>query len=358
MSEKLEELWPALQQAGLVKGNAPAPGKLESPWYVKAILAFSGWLAALLTLIFIGIACQFIIESSFASMITGSLLIAGAHAIFRTAKNEFFNHLALAISFTGQVLIAVAVFDGEVYRELMPWVGILLLQLVLAVVMPNFIHRVCSAYFSVFVLSIVLALMHIPYLHSAIVMLLAISLWLNEFKFPVHIQKIRACGYGVVLALVQLKGSALFAPGGVIGWGILYKQPEIWGAPWLGEVFAGLVMLYLTWQLLQRSTGGYHKYFPLAVLAGTLVLCLVSIKAQGIVVGVLILVLGFNGSNRILMGLGGVSLLFYISSYYYLLETTLLVKAQILFITGVLLLGLRWVLLYVFPVGKEVQDVS
>ena len=358
MSQEMEEVWSSLRQAGLVQGSAPETEKLESPWYVKTILAFSGWLAAILILIFIGIGFQFIMQSSMTSFITGSLMIAAAYALLRIARNDFFEHLALAISFAGQVLIVIAILGEGADREIMPWLGIVLIQLLLAVLMPNFVHRACSSYFAVLAFSMVLTLQGVPYLFSAIVMSIITWLWLNEFHFPPHMQKIRACGYGAVLALIQFKGSALFGPGNTMGWNFMRKQPEIWGPLWLGEAFACLVMLTLVWQLLQRSGRSINDRFSIIVLLGTLLLCAVSMQAQGITVGVMILLLGFSASNRILMGLGIVSLLFYISSYYYLLETTLLVKAQILFMTGLLLLSLRWILLHVILREKEVQDAE
>jgi len=120
---------------------------------------------------------------------------------------------------------------------------------------------------------------------------------------------------------------------------------ELWVQPWMAEVLAGAVMLYVVWQLLQRL--GHRLPEPLAItaLVCTVILSAVSIEAPGITAGMMILLLGFAGSNRILMGLGVVSLLFYISAYYYLLDATLLVKAQTLLVTGVVLLLVRWAML-------------
>ncbi len=54
MSRTGEDLWGSLLKAGLVEGQPPATDTIESPWYVKAILAFSGWLAAIFLLGFRG----------------------------------------------------------------------------------------------------------------------------------------------------------------------------------------------------------------------------------------------------------------------------------------------------------------
>jgi len=66
--------------------------------------------------------------------------------------------------------------------------------------------------------------------------------------------------------------------------------------------------------------------------------------------------LGYAGSNRVLQGLGITSLLFYISSYYYLMETTLLAKSQTLLVVGLVLLMIRWLLPYILPFKKEVEN--
>ena len=82
-------------------------------------------------------------------------------------------------------------------------------------------------------------------------------------------------------------------------------------------------------------------------------LCLVSLEARGITVGLMILLLGFANSNRVLMGLGIIGLLFYISTYYYLLDTTLLNKSLSLLVIGAVLLAWRWSLLRFIPITQE-----
>ncbi len=104
-------------------------------------------------------------------------------------------------------------------------------------------------------------------------------------------------------------------------------------------------MIYVVWRLLQRLNHRLPEPLAITALVCTVILSAVSIEAPGITAGMMILLLGFAGSNRVLMGLGIVSLLFYISSYYYLLDATLLDKARTLLVTGVVLLLVRWVML-------------
>ena len=117
-----------------------------------------------------------------------------------------------------------------------------------------------------------------------------------------------------------------------------------------------MVTLYVVWHLLQRYGQAISERLSITALLGTLLLCAVSMEVQGITVGMFIILLGFAGANRVLLGLGIVSLLFYVSSYYYLLDATLLAKSQTLLIVGLVLLILRWLMLRILPVKKEAQD--
>jgi uncharacterized membrane protein len=74
-----------------------------------------------------------------------------------------------------------------------------------------------------------------------------------------------------------------------------------------------------------------------------------SFKAPGIATGLTLVLLGYANANRSLVGLGLVALLSYLSAYYYLLESTLLMKSLTLAVTGVVLIAARsvaWTLLF------------
>lgn len=352
MSRQTEQMWTTLVQAGLVYGPAPETGKLESPWYVKALLAFSAWLAALFTLGFIGMGFKFILDSGIASFITGGVMVGGAYAILRMPKNEFFEHLALAVSLAGQALIVWAIFAFTKVSDEMAWVLVALLHIPLAVFMPSFVHRVLSSFIAAFAFSTALTSMGAPYVFSSVIMVFASWLWLNEFRYPQHMRKIRAIGYGLVLALIQLKGTALFGYE-TMGLRSTYNQPELWVQPWMGEVLASAVTLYVVWQLLQRRGQAISERLAITALLGTLLFCAVSMEARGITAGMVVMLLGFAGGNRVLLGLGIMSLLFNISSYYYLLDATLLAKSQTLLIVGLVLLAVRWLMLRIMPAENE-----
>ena len=103
-------------------------------------------------------------------------------------------------------------------------------------------------------------------------------------------------------------------------------------------------MTSVVWVLLRRWQVMAPGKIANWALAGAVMLAVFSLKIPGIPVGVCIILLGFAHGNRVLTGLGIGSLLLYLSTYYYSLNQTLLVKSQALAICGAVLLLLRWLL--------------
>lgn len=355
MSKQTELLWSTLLRAEVVDGHEPEERQLESPWYVKVLLAFSGWLAAMFILGFIAAGFEDVFRNSSVAIIVGVIMIAAAFALLRVPKNEFVEHLALATSLAGQALVVYAIFEITARNDLLiSWLLVALVQLPLLLFMPNFVHRVFSSFVGAIAFSMVLAETNSSFLTSPVIMFIAAFCWLNEFRYVQHIKKITAIAYGLTLALIILKGTSLFAYR-AFGADFYQGQSELWTQPWLGEVLLGFVAIYVVWDLLQRYKQAISGRLSISVLLGTVLVCAVSIKVQGITIGMLILLFGFFGSNRVLIGLGIISLLFYISSYYYLLDTTLINKALNLFVVGLILLGIRWLMKRIIPVDEEVQ---
>lgn len=356
MSSDKQPLWNKLVNAKLVQGPPPKMEEPESPWYIKLLLALSGWIASLFLLGFVAVAFSDIFENSFTSFIAGGLMIAGAFAILQIPKNEFLQHLMLAVSLAGQALMVWGIAVDSTQDNLVyVWGLITVMQLLLAILMPDFVHRVWSAFAAAIAFSMTMQLLQLPYLNNCIILFLACWLVLNEFHFPEQIRKFQAISYGLILALIPLKGSALF-PSQSFSW--LIGSSETIDPPWLDELFLALTMFYLVFKLLQRFSKPMFTVFSISTLFTTLLLCVLSMQAQGISVAMAIMLLGFSVSNRILLGLGICSLLFYISTYYYQMQTSLLDKSITLVIIGSVLLIVRYLILRALKHQQEVAHVS
>lgn len=349
-----DEVWIHLLQAELVEGEQPAAAELESPWYVKVLLAFSGWLAALFLLGFLALGFYSILDSVGMSLVIGGAMMCAAYFILRIPQSEFVEHLGLAVSLAGQALVISAIFNFFKPDSEIGWALIGLVQMGLVFVMPNFVHRVFSAFFSACAFSIFLNKVGLPYLFNGLVLFVCAWAWLNEFTFPRHIKKMRALGYGLTLAIIQLKGSALFSIG-AMGWRKDYID-ELWLKPWMGELLCVAATLYVVWALLKQNQLIRSRRAMLVALATVLFFCLLTVEAQGIAIGLTIILLGFSCANRVLLGLGAASLLFFVSSYYYLLNSSLLEKSLTLLTVGIALIFMRWLALRVVFDREDFQD--
>lgn len=351
-----ETLWTKLVEAGIVEGPAPIEDGGESPWYMRVLTGFSGWLAALFLLGFVGSAFVWAIDNATLSLAVGAVMILAAYTILRHAQNEFVEHLALALSLAGQALLFWGIFRlNSPGWSASTWLWIALLEMALTWWMPSFVHRVFSAFVAATALSVAFALMHVPYVMDSVLLLVMAWIWLNLFRYPQHLGRWRAVGYGLVLALIPLKGSVLFQASGT-GWRAQPFQVESWLQPWMAELLTVAVVLYVVWRLLQRYQHDTGDRFSLLVLAASLLFALLSLEAPGLATALVILLLGFAVGNRVLLGLGIAALLFFVSAYYYLLDITLLAKAGHLLVIGVTSLVLRWLAVY-YLFAREVAGV-
>jgi hypothetical protein len=344
MNTQQQVLWQQLQEKSLVNGEFQPTEKVESPWFIKLLLALSGWFSSIFIFGFLLLTLNDLIDSSVACLVIGSGLILLAYQILKKVPHEFLEHLMLACSLAGQALIAWAIFmAANPSSNLLPWFIIFVMQSVLSLIMPHYVHRVCSAFFASIALVVTLHYLHLSAFTSASLLLIVLFLVLNEWRSVKWQPAFEAISYGVILLLITLKGSY------VVGYELSYWFDEITVAqPWrhyLDELLLLLAMLYLILTLLKRSQYHFPLRTKLVIIAATIGLCLLSMQASGITIGFALLVLGFSNSNKILQGLGLTSLIFYISSYYYLLTLSLLEKAGILLMMGLFILTVRFALL-------------
>lgn len=332
-----------LQQNGIILADKNTQNDAESPWFVKLLLAFSGWLASLFMLGFFGALLGNLFSNVAACIVIGMVLVTTAYLVLRLPQSEFLEHMGLAVSLAGQALIAIGVFQVFELNDVAPWMLIALIQIMLAVVMPNFVHGVFSSFLAAIAFSVAFSELGLIYLASNSVMFLTAWLWLNEFKYYDRLQKVQALAYGLTLSLILVKGTTLFNSGSFLG-----RSTPFFENTWrmsLDELLNCLVLLYVIWQSLKQSRVRITRTVVISVLIAVSLFSLASFQANGLVVGLIVILLGFSASNRILLGLGIAALLFYISAYYYLLDTTLLVKSGTLLAVGLLMLFTRWLLM-------------
>lgn len=253
MSQPDLKTWELLEKNHLVEGTYEANDEIPSPWYVKVLAAFSGWLASIFILGFVGVGFESIIKSSYAMLVVGSLMIIGAAFLLRHPKSEFLEHVSLAISLAGQILIVIAIFELIKGRSF-TWFLIAAFQVPLAFFMPNYLHRFFSTFAAIFSLAISVSFSGFTHILNGLLMMFCAWLWLNEFNYSQQIKKFQAIGYGSVIALIALKSSLLFKDIS-LGLGSTKFQSEYWSQSWIGEILGAIAVVSLDEQKIAMFNG-------------------------------------------------------------------------------------------------------
>ena len=347
-------LWAQLKQAGLVEGDVPAETVAVTPWYIRTMLGIAGWIGAMFLFGFVGAAFSIVMKSAASGLLVGALLCAGATVLFRARPNgDFFNQFALAVSIAGQSLIGVGL--GQLLPSQIALIAIAFaaLQVGLFLLIPNFLHRVLSTMGGIGALVVAFSDWGFYSYTQAIVFAAFGWAWLNEFRFAGRGAEIRPLAYGLTLiVIVELvtQSSMGYWRAGWMGRG---QMAFIGGALgfWIGAALIGAITVWVVRKLLLRQGIAISRGPGLAALAGAVIVGLISLKAPGVGVAVTMLLLGYANANRVLTGLGMLSLLAYWSYYYYSLEMTLLEKSEVLVCAGVVLIAARLAMKRRWPIG-------
>lgn len=347
MTNHLDELWERLRQFNIVDG--PRPGLLITltPWYVKLVLAISGWVAALFLIAFTASIFNELFKSALASFAFGTALLLLAYCALRDS-GEFVSHAGFALSLAGQVFVVFAA--ARVLNEQVAPIALFtgLLAVVLFFVMNGFLHRVYSALTACIALYLAVNFSHLDKLASdshsvqhaillALYAFLAAWSWLNEFRHPLRYPWTHALSWGVSLAVIGIGTFASFTGETLLGRHVLGTSSL---SGWLSQALLGIVLIWTVACILKRQSVSNPK-IRLACLGGAIAISFLSFTASGIVIGVLFILLAQQQQNRTLLGLGCIALGVYVVRYYYLLDQSLAYKSGVLLISGIVCLIIR-----------------
>jgi uncharacterized membrane protein len=329
-----------LTTEGLMKTPAPDPSAVigarmssSLPWFVKIFVGISAWIAAILITAFLFLIGLIDIQQS---LLLGIVFCGIAIAISRLPKtNTFFEQLALALSLTGQVLAIVGFF--ELFDETLAPVTIavfILEALLIWLHRDSVLRFISTLVITVFIIVLIWDEGILEILHVFILALTAGILLINIME-----NQLDVLGFSEISGPV---GSALTVA--LMGILTIPQWDEFHIDWWITAVIQACFLMFLLGWIFNDL--GHKVTDPLVLIlsAGCLLLLVPALRMPGILTALLILVLGFWRSNRWLMGLASVFLVYYISYYYYSLELTLLTKSIILMGSGLILLLVRWML--------------
>ena len=354
MTERYEtSLWKQLAEQGLVQGEPPERNDEDAPWYVRTMLGIAGWIGALFMLgaLFSGFAMLF--DSALAAGVLGVVACLVSMIIYRSlTHNDFMAQFGFAISLAGQGLLVFSMLQGlELFEggtdfiDRIRQLAIIMvgLQLILFFMIPNYLHRIWSGVMGVSALTFLIIQFGFYPFSLALLLAATALVWLKEFDWAKHSAMVQALGYSLVFVCFM----HLVTENHVIGMSRFWQ--EVFGVTPIGGNFGnnisvlmlGLVLLVVVVVLLKRAGTQLMSSKGIAAWLLALFIALLGIWTPGITVALVFAILGYAHGNRVLTGMGLVTLVIFVSQFYYQLELTLLYKSIVLCVSGLALLLMR-----------------
>ncbi|MCG3860266.1 DUF4401 domain-containing protein [Psychrobacter sp. Ps5] len=356
-----------LQQQGLI-GAQNANDKLlnnaaaaPSPWFISLLFGFSGVFASLFFIGFLTLILDNtgLLDSTLAVFIIGAILSVSGGFLFYNARlrhSAFWNSLAFAVTLAGQGYIAYALLASEI-TEPLNIVLLLLVQLLMTVVIPNFIYRLLSATLALSCLFYLLNYYHLSEISLGLLALITSVTHLQRYTLAAFIPRkwrmnaleiMSAIGYASAYVLLSISVYFIAAEYGnsFASFNSLDNYGEAFSYNYyLAQGLLTLASLYAAYLILKRYHIKLLSAAGLLISAAIVLLGIMSIYVSGLLATSLIIIIATANSQRVLLGLGVIALVGYIFWYYYQLDTSLLVKSASMLVIGIALLLLRWLLI-------------
>jgi hypothetical protein len=351
-SEARVATWARLAAAGLVQGDPPPPLRTRSPWYVRLMQGGSGWLAAMLLLGFADGIVPGLFEEAPAALLVGVLACVPAAVTMRSwPDSDFAGQLGFAVSLAGQALIAHGLWEllgGRLGVLAAVMAGVMA---VLFVLVPQFLHRVWSAWSA-------LSFAWLAFLDGGLGPLVPglltgafAAVWLAEAAPAPFGGWPRPAGWGLALAVVQfpITGWLLWDLAASIHDGI--APPHSRAVDWSGAVLSAGVLVAVVVRLLAREGRALTSRPGVGALATAVVLGVATLEAPDLAPALVVVLIGFAVGSRELTGLGILALVTFLAHFYYALHATLLEKSLLMVTLGAVLLLAWGVVRWAWPHG-------
>lgn len=341
-----KQLWLQLKQQQLTQQEqCPDDPFLvdDNDWTVRILQGIGGWFAALFLLISIATLISPIIKHPWMYGLLGLVMnFATFHHYWSHQKvhgSSFLRQLFLALSLAGQFMVSFAIVEILGWKVSGLFLIMALYQAVLVAVMHDFVHRLMSALFAVTLIFWGHSALLVTGVGGALLALAMIWLWFDKVGWQAEKNLYEPLAYAAVLSLVGLNIQAL-------NWyWQLGKQADGWLLSY-GEIISGglhlLAFGFFYWRLQQNQMlpkSNRNRYWVVFVILG---LGMLGFVIPGLSGATLLLLLGFAVRQSQLLVLGALSMVGFVSWYYYQLDLTLLTKARLLGGLGVILLLTAW----------------
>jgi uncharacterized membrane-anchored protein len=335
-----QNLWNQLAVNNLVSGKKPKIDHELTPWYIRFIQGFAGWLAAIFIMAFFGTFFSFIFKQPSGGLVValGLVCSVAGYVLIKLKSNDFIDQLGMAFSLSGQLLFAIGLFF---FMEISSTFGAFILgfyQLFLAWILPQYAHRLLSTAFGLFALLIGLNLLGYFGIGTALVAVTFTFIWLKENDWGKNYMAWEAIGFGSILTVIfssgfLITGKYLLRDSFRINTGWLYENAEL-----ISSLLIALIFVNVALVLLKEYKIKFDSKSALLSFVAAIGLIIISFKIDGLSIGLLIVLLGFARHRLVLIVFGAFTVISFFSWYYYNLQATLLYKSIVLVLLGIAML--------------------
>lgn len=328
-----EVVWNKLQSAGLVEGQLPNDVSDDTPWFIRAMQGFAGWIAALFLLGFFGTALSWVFDRDNASVVIILGLIGNGLAfyIFSTGKkNEFAHQLGLVFNLCGQLMVAWGIYEMLHAFNATFFFVLFIYQIILVVLLPDFVSRLLTTWFAMIALFACFGHSGIFNVIAMVVSVLFYFVWINDLKWHKFKSLWEPIGYALALSLLQFNGQLLVGEGINDWFHSSYLSEFNKYIFWLSKIVFGALFICIIANLAKQYQIRIKSPSGMLTLGISALLLLMTYYIVGINGALLLLIIGFMKQRRALIFLGIVAMLGFVSWYYYSLSLTLLTKSIIL----------------------------
>lgn len=357
LAAERQSCWEHLRESGVVEGELPAASELDASvtqaWYIRVMLGFAGWLGALFLIAFVGIGFEFVMKTALLAISLGGAVCAVAYVILSLRQsNDFMQQFGLALSMAGQGLVLIGLLKGWEQNMTLIALAMLAFQVVLLVLMPNSIHKFVSGLGVVWALSHLLAMHGVAGLSRGLIALLVCAAWWSPLQY--RYQKIlRPFAFALSFAVLCFEAFSILSP---LSWFVAHRVSGVIShAVWIGKSLLNVALLVSTILLLQRESVALSSRLALFCLASMSVVMVATYFMPGFGAAVLMLMIAFAHSNRILTGMSVLAMLGFLSHFYYQMQMNLFDKSLVLAATALSLFLLRSLMLRLFPDSVKEQ---
>ena len=350
----------------------------STPWFLQVFLGISGLVAGILLVAFLALLLFTSYDESAISLVLGAILIIAGVVMFNVApskrplakaslskeppngtaikaassnQNTFLTSLAFSLSIAGQVFVAIGLAMAETYEPLMAGL-MMLLQLALLALIPNFLHRLFSSFFALSCLMWLLSYYHAPEVSAGLLALITSVCLLQRYELASFAPAKRSytvlmlsqiMGYASAFMLLVISVYFISAEYGhdIVRYSEDYDSFYFYHYP-LAQGLLLLASLYTAHLILRRYQMTLWSPAGLVIITTITVMAVISVYVSGLLAASLVIVIALANAQRILAALGVSALVGYVFWYYYQLDTSLLVKSASMLAVATGLLLIRW----------------